>query len=123
MPCQLLADEILDAAVNMRQCHVHVTGTFFFALHEFYGKVYESLDGWYDRFAERARAEGEKAEPFSLQITVPRGDCTEAALDILESLRAALETTRSREDPTTAAMCDELAEALDKFLWMLKAAA
>ena len=78
MPCSKLSNTLLDASVSVHRCHLFVTGRDFLALHGFYGDIYEALDGWYDRFAERALADGErnKFKAFDVKVTVPSGTCT-----------------------------------------------
>jgi DNA-binding ferritin-like protein len=93
----------------------------FVGLHDFYGEAYAELDNWYDRFAERARAEEEKAEAIDLAWSVPKGDCIGEAKEALESLDAEASDERGEADDTTAAMIDELREYLGKLLWQLKA--
>lgn len=122
MPCHNLADTLLTASVTAHRCHLFVTGENFLALHAFYGDIYEALDGWYDRFAERALAEGERSKfnEFSVRAEIPDGDCIERVCLLLAKVKDAAENLYSKEDPTTKAMIDELVEYIDKVLWQLE---
>jgi DNA-binding ferritin-like protein len=121
MSCELIAHACLDASLRFHFMHVHVESPQFIGLHAFYGDAYEALEGWYDRFAERARAEGETARAFSADITVPKGDCLSAAHKLVQTILEEVESYRAKEDTTTQAMLDELIEYLGKLAWQIEA--
>ena len=80
------------------------------------------MEDFFDRFAERARAKGERLEGFTFDAKEVdcKGDCIIEAINYLDDLIGALEGARETEDDTTKAMIDEAAESIAKFVWMLK---
>lgn len=120
MPCEIIAHDCLQAATNFRMFHIHVESPNFIGLHAFYGDAYDALDGWFDRFAERARAEQEDGKPIQIMADVPSGDCIEDAMSVIENLEKSAADMRKQEDETTQAMVDELLEYLGKLRWQLR---
>ena len=121
MPCEALAHACQGAGIRLHQCHLMVKSPNFVGLHDFYGEAYAELDNWYDRFAERARAEGEKAEAIDVAWSVPKGDCIDEAKEVLAALDSEAKDEREGADDTTAAMIDELREYMGKLTWQLGA--
>ena len=122
MPCHALSTELLTASVQVHRNHLFVTGANFWALHAFYGDLYDALDGWYDRFAERGLADGERSQfkPFTLKVDVPSGNCVDSTCGTLSNVKDMAESIYEDEDPTSKAMIDELVEFLDKMCWQLE---
>lgn len=120
MPCEHLSQTFLDAAIKARFAHVRVKSKHFVGLHAFYKGVYESMEGWFDRFAERARAEEEKTEEFNYDSIAVEGDQIAHITEILTGVKDEVIYVRKKEDPTTQAICDEALEDIEKFLWQLR---
>lgn len=123
MPCEILAHDCLQAGIQFRMFHIHVESPNFVGLHAFYGGVYEALEGWFDRFAERARAEQEEPKPAQIMADVPSGDCLDDAAAVIDNLEKSASDLRKQEDTTTQAMIDELMEYLGKVRWQIRSMA
>jgi len=121
MPCEDLSHGFLNAAITARLAHIRVKSVHFVGLHAFYKDVYESMEGWFDRFAERARAEEEKVEAFVFDSDLlVKGDQIHDVSATLVSLVDDCKAARAKEGATTQSMIDEALEDLEKFLWQLK---
>jgi DNA-binding ferritin-like protein len=119
--CDAIAQACLETGLRFHFFHIHVRSPNFVGLHAFYGEIYESLYGWFDRFAERARAEGEAAADFAPRIPVPGGDCLTEASRQIQFLGAMTAEARASQSETAQAMIDELQEYLGKIAWQVDA--
>lgn len=133
---QHLADTS-DLASQTKQAHWNVKGPQFIALHELYDVLYEGLEGYIDVIAERVTALGgvalgtaRLAAQNSRIPEIPHGMINSLeSVDLLaqryailvESARAAIDTSDELGDMATADLYTDLVRDLDKWIWFLEA--
>lgn len=133
---KLLSDEFM-LYVKARNYHWNVTGMHFTALHAFFERQYEELDGIVDEVAERTRALGH-VPPGSLKEfldgarlretpgkLLPAEKMLAALLDdheaVIRALRQDLEACARLNDAGTSDFLTGLMERHEKSAWMLRA--
>ena len=103
--------------------HLNVTGPQFGPLHKQYGDIYEMFDGWFDKFAERARACGERFDPSDIEVGGPikSGDFLQLATGKLKDITKECEPTLKdlSDDLVSQNMAMGFFEDVAKQQWML----
>lgn len=131
-----LADAI-DLSLQVKQAHWNVKGPRFIALHEFFDKVAEAVEGQVDELAERITTLGGVAEgtvgavagrsmlkPYPLDITTGTAHLTALAAALARygaGLRAAIDSADKLGDKVTSDLYTGLAADIDKQLWFVEA--
>nr|WKN37071.1 DNA starvation/stationary phase protection protein [Tunicatimonas sp. TK19036] len=121
---------------NLRGFHWNVTGSWFFQLHQQFEELYQEAAEVVDQLAERIRALD--ATPLhalddyfqKAQLTaaknVSQGDKAvhitwKNNQVILYSLKETLATAQEAQDQGTASLLEDMIQATEKRIWMLKA--
>jgi starvation-inducible DNA-binding protein len=132
---QQLADTF-DLQSQVKQAHWNVKGPTFIALHEFFDKLAEELEGSIDDLAERATALGGVAHGTARNAAsasrlpeypavVSGKDHVTALSDryaaLAKTTRAAIEAANVLGDADTADLFTQISRELDKSLWFLEA--
>lgn len=136
---EMLNRTLADAIVlyhKFRHYHWDVRGEKFFELHARFETLYTSWADFGDEIAERIIALGGKPLPtLSDAIThaaISEDPRTPPAQDMVRTLisdlvahrnqiREVIERAESQEDRTTANMLDDVHDAIEKHVWMLRA--
>lgn len=124
MDCSALVSKLGSAIRQIKDLHWNVNGDGFLEIHELYGDLYDSLNGFQDRIAERARGMGKSVTGQTSEIRVLQysvnGSINEA-VNILGSLKVLVESIDdATEDVTTKNILGELSEEIDKYTYKLK---
>lgn len=128
--------ECLDLGLQARHAHWNVSGPYFIALHELFGRLYADVDRHADLLAERAVQLGGLAEGTANAV-VNRSDLEPYPVSVEGSehvrlvaarlaswsslLRASISPAAESGDPVTADILTEISRGIDKWLWLVEA--
>ena len=133
----LLADTYV-LYLKTQNYHWNVTGPMFRSLHLMFEEQYIELRDAVDEIAERIRALGHPSPgsftEFSAVTTIPEGDASAPAMDMVRQLaeghetaartaRAVVEVAEGAGDVATADLATVRIETHEKTAWMLRATA
>lgn len=121
--CSQLVPKLGSAIRQFKDLHWNVRGEGFLEIHELFGEVYDSLNGFQDRIAERARGMGMEVTTQTPEIKTLRFEVEEAtqdAIGILREIKVNVAKMESDSDDVTVKnILGELSEAIDAFLYKL----
>ena len=124
--------------VKLHQYHWYVQGSKFFTLHAKFEELYNEANEYYDKFAERLIAKGDKPystlteylensfikeEPYNGKI--PAEKMVENLVNDYRTIRdiavKSITLANKEEDPVTEDMLIEYKTSVDQTIWMLQA--
>lgn len=116
--CLVLTNLLQEMMSLFKTLHWNVNGEGTLELHELFGEIYEQLQPFQDRVAEKARTMGVYVSLEDRGATEVQQDFVPIAVVGLTKLRSALETFRS-QDLTSENILGELSELVDGWLYKL----
>lgn len=122
--CVELVSKIGSAIRQFKDLHWNVEGEQFLGVHELFGEIYEKLEEFQDRLAEKVRLMGLPVTSQGIEFGDVEYDIEgsiESAVEIIEGLRGdVVDLEMESDDPTVKNILGELTEAIDGFLYKLK---